>query len=67
MTTTYGFEFARPRSRGARIARIDTLATTPTETPPRFSALQSRSADTTCRLCGSLPARQHRRERPLHN
>ena len=27
MTTTYGFEFARPRSRGARIARIDALAT----------------------------------------
>jgi hypothetical protein len=29
MTTTYGFgfDFARPRSRGARIARIDTLAT----------------------------------------
>src|SRR5215510_8833247 len=27
MTTTYGFDFARPRSRGARIARIDALAT----------------------------------------
>jgi hypothetical protein len=29
MTTTYGFGFdlARPRSRGARIARIDALAT----------------------------------------
>ena len=27
MTTTYGFDLARPRSRGARIARIDALAT----------------------------------------
>ena len=27
MTTTYGFDIARPRSRGARIARIDALAT----------------------------------------
>ena len=27
MTTTYGFDFTRPRSRGARIARIDALAT----------------------------------------
>ena len=27
MTTTYDFDFARPRSRGARIARIDALAT----------------------------------------
>ena len=27
MTTTYGFDFARPRSRDARIARIDALAT----------------------------------------
>ena len=27
MTTTYGFDFARPRSRGARIALIDALAT----------------------------------------
>ena len=27
MTTTYGFDFAQPRSRGARIARIDALAT----------------------------------------
>jgi Domain of unknown function (DUF4112) len=27
MTTAYGFDFARPRSRGARIARIDALAT----------------------------------------
>ena len=27
MTATYGFDFARPRSRGARIARIDALAT----------------------------------------
>jgi Domain of unknown function (DUF4112) len=27
MTTTYGFDSARPRSRGARIARIDALAT----------------------------------------
>jgi len=27
MTTTYGFDFARPRSGGARIARIDALAT----------------------------------------
>ena len=27
MTTTYGFDFARPRSRSARIARIDVLAT----------------------------------------
>jgi Domain of unknown function (DUF4112) len=27
MTITYGFDFARPRSRGARIARIDALAT----------------------------------------
>jgi hypothetical protein len=27
MTTTYGFDFAGPRSRGARIARMDALAT----------------------------------------
>ena len=27
MTTTYDFDLARPRSRGARIARIDALAT----------------------------------------
>jgi len=27
MTTAYGFDFARPRSRGVRIARIDALAT----------------------------------------
>jgi hypothetical protein len=27
MTTTYGFDFTSPRSRGARIARIDALAT----------------------------------------
>ena len=27
MTTTYGFDLTRPRSRGARIARIDALAT----------------------------------------
>jgi Domain of unknown function (DUF4112) len=27
MTTTYDFDFARPRSRHARIARIDALAT----------------------------------------
>jgi hypothetical protein len=27
LTTTDGFDFARPRSRGARIARIDALAT----------------------------------------
>ena len=27
MTTTYGFDSTRPRSRGARIARIDALAT----------------------------------------
>ena len=27
MTTTYGFDFARPRSRNGRIARIDALAT----------------------------------------
>jgi Domain of unknown function (DUF4112) len=27
MTTTYGFDLPRPRSRGARIARIDALAT----------------------------------------
>jgi hypothetical protein len=27
MTTTCGFDFTRPRSRGARIARIDALAT----------------------------------------
>lgn len=27
MTDAYGFDFVRPRSRGARIARIDALAT----------------------------------------
>ena len=27
MTIAYGFDFVRPRSRGARIARIDALAT----------------------------------------